>query len=68
MNPASEAGYIAFEEDRRIGSGDLREVARAARLALGRHPNASILIFNGQTSAVVEVGRASCRERVLYTV
>ena len=55
MNPASEAGYIAFEEDRRIGSGDLREVARAARLALGRHPNASILIFNGQTSAVVEV-------------
>ena len=55
MNPASEAAYIAFEEDRRIGSGDLREVARAARLALGRHPNASILIFNGQTSAVVEV-------------
>jgi uncharacterized protein len=55
MNPASEAGYIAFEEDRRIGSGDLREVARAARLVLGRHPNASILIFNDQTSAVVEV-------------
>jgi hypothetical protein len=55
MNPASEAGYIAFEGDRRIGSGDLREVARAARLSLGRHPNASILIFNGQTSAVVEV-------------
>jgi len=55
MKPASEAAYIAFEEDRRIGSGDLREVARAARLALGRHPNASILIFNGQTSAVVEV-------------
>ena len=55
MNPSSEAAYIAFEEDRRIGSGDLREVARAARLALGRHPNASILIFNGQTSAVVEV-------------
>jgi uncharacterized protein len=55
MKPASEAAYIAFEEDRRIGSGDLREVARAARLSLGRHPNASILIFNGQTSAVVEV-------------
>src|SRR5436190_5199510 len=55
MNPASEAAYIAFEEDRRIGSGDLREVARAARLALGRHPHASILIFNGKTSALVEV-------------
>ena len=55
MNPASEAAYIAFEGDRRIGSGDLREVARAARQALGRHPDASILIFNGQTSAPVEV-------------
>jgi hypothetical protein len=55
MNPASEAAYFAFEGDRCIGSGDLHEVARAARQALGRHPNASILIFNGQTSAVVEV-------------
>ena len=55
MKPASEAAYIAFEGDRCIGSGDLHEVARAARQALGRHPNASILIFNGQTSAVVEV-------------
>ena len=55
MNPASETAYIAFEEDRCIGSGDLREVARAARQALGRHPQASILIFNGKTSALVEV-------------
>ena len=55
MNPASEAAYIAFEGDRCIASGDLREVARSAKAALGRHPQASILIFNGQTSAPVEV-------------
>ena len=55
MNLAPEAAYIAFEGDRCIGSGDLREVVRSARQSLGRHPNASILIFNGKTSALVEV-------------
>ena len=55
MNSASEAAYIAFEGDRCIGSGDLRDVARSARQALGRHPHASILIFNRHTSALVDV-------------
>jgi hypothetical protein len=55
MNSAPEAGYIAFEGDRCIGSGDLRDVARSARQALGRQPHASILIFNGRTGALVDV-------------
>ena len=55
MNPAPEAAYVAFEGDRCIGSGELRDVARSARLALGQHPQASILIFNGKTSALVDV-------------
>ena len=55
MSPAPEAAYIAFEGDRCIGSGDLRDVARSARQALGRQPHASILIFNGGTSALVDV-------------
>jgi hypothetical protein len=55
MNPAPAAGYIAFEADRCIASGDLREVARSAKAALGRHPQASILIFNAHTSAPVEI-------------
>ncbi|MBR1223473.1 DUF2239 family protein [Bradyrhizobium sp. AUGA SZCCT0176] len=55
MNPTSDAAYIAFEGDSCVGSGDLREVARSARQALGRQPEASILIFNGRTSALVDV-------------
>ena len=31
MKPGSELAYIAFEGDRRIASGDLHEVARAAK-------------------------------------
>jgi hypothetical protein len=55
MKPAAEAAYIAFEGDRCIATGDLRAVARSAKAVLGRHPQASILIFNGQTSALVDV-------------
>jgi hypothetical protein len=55
MNPAPDATYIAFEGDRCIGTGDLRGVARSARKTLGRQPHASILIFNGRTSALVDV-------------
>jgi hypothetical protein len=55
MNPTSEASYIAFDGDRCIAAGDLREVARSARQALGRQPQASILIFDRQTSALVDV-------------
>jgi hypothetical protein len=55
MNTAPEATYIAFEGDRCIGSGELRDVARSARQALGRQPDASILIFNSRTSTLVDV-------------
>src|SRR5260370_40256516 len=55
MNPAPDAAYIVFDGDRCIGSGDLREVARSARQALGRYPHASILIFDRHTSALVDV-------------
>ena len=49
-----DTAYVAFEADRRIGEGNRRDVARAARQALDRHPDRSILIFDGQTSAVVD--------------
>ena len=55
MNPAADAAYIAFEGERRIGSGSLRDVGRAAREALDRRQHASILIFDGGTSGLVEI-------------
>jgi len=54
MNSAGTS-YIAFEGDRRIGSGSLHDVARAARETLDRHPQASILVFDGYSSAPVEI-------------
>ena len=55
MSRIAEAPYIAFEGDRCIATGDLREVARSAKAVLGRRPHASILIFNSQTSALIDV-------------
>lgn len=55
MNRAPKAAYIAFEGARCIGAGDLRDVARSARQALDREPHAAILIFNGSTSALMDV-------------
>ncbi len=54
MNSAGTS-YIAFEGERRIGSGSLQDVARAARETVDRQPEASILIFDGESSAPVEI-------------
>ena len=51
MNPA----YVAFEGEHRIGAGDLPEVARAARQLLDRRKDAAILVFDGRTSALVDI-------------
>ncbi|MGY3584489.1 hypothetical protein ACVIGB_006453 [Bradyrhizobium sp. USDA 4341] len=51
MNPA----YVAFEGEHRIGAGDLKEVARAAKQLLDRRKDAAILVFNGRTSALVDI-------------
>jgi hypothetical protein len=55
MKPASDVAYIAFEGDRCIASGDLRGVVSAAKEALDRRKDASILIFDGATSGPVEI-------------
>jgi hypothetical protein len=54
VNPKPDA-YIAFEGDRAIASGDLREVARAAKARLDRRTDASILIFDAATGAPIEI-------------
>jgi uncharacterized protein len=55
MNPGPDIAYIAFDGDRRIASGDLREVARAAKEVLDRHQDAAILVFDGVTSGPVDI-------------
>ncbi|MHC2338826.1 DUF2239 family protein [Bradyrhizobium sp. USDA 4454] len=51
MNPA----YVAFENERCIAAGDLSDVARAAKQLLDRRKDAAILVFNGRTSALVDI-------------
>ena len=53
--PEPSDTYIVFEGDRRIASGDLREAARAAKRALERHKDASILIFDSLTGSPVDL-------------
>ena len=55
MNQGPDTAYIAFDGDRRIASGDLREVARAAKEILDRRKDAAILVFNGVTSGPVDI-------------
>jgi hypothetical protein len=59
------AAAVAFEGDCCIASGDLRDVARAAKQALDRDRDASILIFDGRTSAPVEIDFRGSIENVL---
>jgi uncharacterized protein len=54
MNPQATA-WIAFDGDRTIASGDLREVARAAKERLDRRKEAAIQIFDAETSAPIDV-------------
>src|SRR5882757_5198774 len=55
MNSGSGTTYIAFEGDGCIASGDLREVARAAKQTFDRRKDASILVFDGRTSGPIEI-------------
>jgi uncharacterized protein len=55
MSPGPEPDYIAFEGERRIAAGDLGDVARAAKQTLDRRKDASVLIFDGQTSGPVDL-------------
>ena len=55
MNPTSPAHCTAFIGGRRIVQGDLRSVAAAARKAAASDPHASLLVFDDDTGATVEI-------------
>jgi uncharacterized protein len=65
MNPRSDVATIAFEGNRRIASGDLRAVVRAAKEVLERRDDASILVFDGGTSDPVDIDFRGTVEEVL---
>lgn len=68
MNSAADLAYVTFEGDRRIGAGSLRDVARAAREALDRHQDASILIFETKSSAPVDIDLRGSVDDVLARI
>lgn len=55
MSSVTDPVCIAFEGDRCIASGDRRAVARATKAVLDRREDASIIIFDGDTSATMEI-------------
>ncbi len=55
MNSASDMPCIAFEGDRSIATGDLRDVARAAKQTLDRRQDASVLVFDGMTGGPIDL-------------
>jgi hypothetical protein len=65
MNPGFDATYIAFEGDRCLASGDLSDVARAAKRALDRDKAASILVFDGRTSGPIDIDFRGSIDNVL---
>jgi hypothetical protein len=65
MSPEPHSAYIAFEGDRRIASGDLREVARAAKQTLDRRDDVSILVFDDASSGPIEIDFRGTVEEVL---
>ena len=48
----SGSAYFAFDGDRCIASGDLGDVARAAKATLDRRKDAAILVFDGQSGPI----------------
>ncbi len=68
MTPAADPTYVAFADDRRVGSGSLRDVARAAREALGLRKDASILVFDDSSSALVDLDLRGSVDDVLARI
>jgi uncharacterized protein len=64
MSQNSRLAYVAFDGDRRIAFGELREVARAAKERLEKHKHASILVFD-DTSGPIDLDLRGSVEDVL---
>jgi uncharacterized protein len=55
VNPRPDVAAIAFDGDRRIASGDLRDVVGAAKDTLEQRKDASIVVFDGSTGKPIDI-------------
>jgi uncharacterized protein len=55
MNTGPHIPCIAFEGDRCIAAGDLRDVARAAKQTLDRRKDTSVLVFDGMIGGLIDI-------------
>ena len=55
MSSRTDSSCIAFDGDRRVASGDLRAVARAAKELLDRKTDASVLVFDVSTGGPIDI-------------
>src|ERR1700689_3954302 len=65
MNPQPDVAAIAFDGDRRIASGGLRDVVRAAKDTLEQHKDASILVFDDSTGSPIDIDFRGSADDVL---
>ena len=65
MNPSADIPYIAFEGDRCIAAGKLREVAGAAKQTLDGRRDTSVLVFDGMTGGPIDLDFRGTVEDVL---
>ncbi|CAJ0789192.1 hypothetical protein LMG7141_02192 [Ralstonia condita] len=65
MHPASVVTCTAFAGAQRLAAGPLRDVARAVKVHVDRHADASVLVFDDATCNVVELDLRGTVEDVL---
>lgn len=59
---------IAFDGHRLVGKGDMREVARKVKLHVDKNADASVLVFDADTSAIIELDLRGTLDDVLASV
>lgn len=59
---------IAFDGHRLVAAGAMREVATKTKLYVDRHADANVLIFDGESSAIVELDLRGTLDDVLANV
>ncbi|MEN0060156.1 MAG: DUF2239 family protein, partial [Bdellovibrio sp.] len=55
MNPIGMSLCTAFSASEKIGDGNIRDVAVKVKEYLKHHPQASVLIFDNQSSQQIEI-------------